>query len=74
MPDDVEASDSWSDEDPSEAGEAEGAEFGAGEAYGRCVPMERRAGGRGAVGTAKVELLGGGGGCAVAAAARGGAT
>ena len=71
LPDDVEASESWSDEDPSEAGEAESAVLGAGEADGRCVPVERRARGSGAVGTAKVVLRGGGGRAVVAAAEEG---
>ena len=74
LPDDVEASESWSDEDPSETGEAESAEFVAGEAYGRCVLRERRAGGSGAVGTATVVLRGGGRSGAVATAAGDGAT
>ena len=73
LPDDVEASESWSDEDPSEAGEAESTVLGAGEAYGRCAPAGRRGGGSGAVGTAKV-VLRGGGGSAVAAGVGDGAT
>jgi hypothetical protein len=59
LPDDVEASDSWSEEDPSEAGEAESAVRGAGGAHGRRKPAGRRGGGSGAVGTAKVVLRGG---------------
>ena len=49
LPDDVEASESWSDEDPSEAGEAESAVLGARKAGGRCTPVGRRA--DGALGT-----------------------
>jgi hypothetical protein len=74
LADDVEASESWSEEDPSEAGEAESAELGAGGAGGRCGPLERRGGRGGAVGTAKVVLRGGGGGGGIAAAAEDGAT
>jgi hypothetical protein len=56
LPDDVEASDSWSEEDPSEAGEAESAVRGAGGAHGWRKPAGRRGGGGGALGTAKVVL------------------
>ena len=56
LPDDVEASDSWSEEDPSEAGEAESVVRGAGGAHGRRRTAGRREGGGGALGTAKVVL------------------
>ena len=56
LPDDVEASDSWSEEDPSEAGEAESDVRGAGGGHGRRKPAGRRGGGGGALGTAKVVL------------------
>ena len=53
---DVEASESWSDEEASEAGDAKGAMFGAGAVGRRRVVWGRRAAQGGAVGTAKVEL------------------
>ena len=56
LPDDVEASDSWSEEDPSEAGEAESDVRGAGGGHGRRETAGRRGGGGGALGTAKVVL------------------
>jgi len=53
---DVEASESWSDEEASEAGDARRAMFGAGAVERRLVVGGRRAARGGAVGTAKEEL------------------
>ena len=58
------ASESWSDEEPSEAGDAEGAILRAGAGESRLVVGGRRAVRGGAVGTAKVELRCGGGSAA----------
>ena len=58
-PDDVEASESWSDEDPSEAGEAESVVRGAKLAGGRRAPAERWGCWGGAAGTANVVLRAG---------------
>ena len=63
----MEASESWSDEEPSEAGDAESAVLGAGTAGERFQLVGRRAAGGGAVGIAKVILRGGGGSAVVVA-------
>ena len=67
----MEASGSWSVEEPSETGDAEGTFLGAGAEGGRLVVVGRRAGRGGAVGTAKVVLRGGGGSAAGVAAGDG---
>ena len=66
---DVEASESWSDEEPSEADDAEGAFLRAGAVESRLVVGGRRAVRGGAVGTAKVVLRCEGGSAAAAVGA-----
>jgi hypothetical protein len=68
---DVEASESWSDEEPSEAGDAGGAIFRAGAAGSRLVVGGRRVTRGSAVGTAKVELRCGRGSAAAGTAGDG---
>ena len=65
------ASESWSDEEPSEAGDAEETFLGAGAEGGRLVVEGRRAGRGGAVGIAKVVLRCEGGSVAGVAAGDG---
>ena len=67
----MEASESWSDEEPSEAGDDESAIFGARKAGGCFMLVGRRAVVGSAVGIAKVELRGGGGGAVVVVADEG---
>ncbi len=71
LAEDVEASESWSDEEPSEAGDVEGTVLGARKAGGRIMLVDRRAVGGGAVGIAKVVLRGGGGSAVVVLAGDG---
>ncbi len=71
LAEDVEASESWSDEEPSEAGDDESTVFGAKKADGRFMLVGRRAVEGGAVGIAKVVLRGGGGSAVVVLAGEG---